>query len=91
MEAVVAKISREDAVKQVTQRIQNCRPGGISLSVVIEEVCQRNGYWRVPVRPDTPPPSLIAYTDFLADLEGELQDKAGLPIHLVPAEPIPTE
>jgi hypothetical protein len=72
----------EFAIEQVLRRIE----GSVSVSVAEEEVSLRNSYWCVPIRPSDQPHDLVAFTEFLADLEGELQDDAGLNITLTTAE-----
>ncbi|NCO43867.1 MAG: hypothetical protein COY42_12480 [Armatimonadetes bacterium CG_4_10_14_0_8_um_filter_66_14] len=52
---------------------------------VLEEGVRRDGsWWYVPVCPNTDHRS-SCYYDILSDVEGELQDKRGLDVLLIPA------
>ncbi len=75
------------AAQRVRECLQNYSLPGVTLCVHEEDVHLRNGYWRVPVRPSIQPSNISAFYELLADVEGELQDDAGLNITLTTAEP----
>jgi len=71
----------------VREHIRDRHPGGVTLSVIDEEVRKIDDWWRVPVLPSAQPPHTFEYYDTLAEVESEIQEEKHLNILLVPAIP----
>jgi hypothetical protein len=78
----------EKTVAQVVRDyIKNSHPGGVTLEVVEEGIHKIDYWWRVPIRPSSPPPHTFEYYDALAEVESAIQEDKQMNILLVPALP----
>jgi hypothetical protein len=80
-------MSKDQVVHLVRERLQECHPNGVTISVVEEGMRERDGYWHVPVRPSAQPRSTFEYYDMLAEVESQLSEQEHLNIWLVPTMP----
>jgi hypothetical protein len=80
-------MSKEEVAQLVRERLQAFHPGGVTISVVAEKMHERDGCWRIPVRPDTEPPRAFEYYDALAEVEAQLSEQENLDVWLVPTTP----
>jgi hypothetical protein len=80
-------MSKERVLQLVRERLRECHPGGVTISVVEDLMRQENGCWRVPVRPSVQPPRTYEYYDALADVETDLSENEQLEVWLVPTMP----
>lgn len=71
----------------VRNYIRDRHPGGVTLSVIDEEVRKIDDWWRVLILPSAQPPHTFEYYDVLSELESEIQEEKHLNILLVPAFP----
>jgi hypothetical protein len=77
--------TQEGVAQRVAEQLQDCHPGGVTLSVVEDLIHLRDGYWYVPVRSSAEPPRHFEYAEAIADAETELSVKEHLNIRLIPA------
>jgi hypothetical protein len=73
---------------KVREYLRECRPGGITLDVIDDQVRKEPSWWYVPLRLSNWPPKMFEYYEALADLEGALEEREQLKVLLVPTEPI---
>jgi hypothetical protein len=84
------ELDKPAVVEHVREALHKHQPSGTTMEVLEDEVRRKGDWWYVPVRPDVEFPKTYQYYEFLADVEGELQDDQGLDVLLVPAAPEPT-
>lgn len=82
---------KQDIVERVRDALRKHQPPGTAVEVLEDEVRRERRWWYVPVRSDAEFPKTYQYYEFLADVEGELQDDQGLDVLLVPAVPEPAD
>lgn len=80
-------LTKTEVAEKVQGYIKNRRADGIALEVMGNKIVKVNGWWRVPVRPDTLPKSISAYYEALADIEATIYENEGLNILLSSAQP----
>lgn len=71
----------------VREYFSSNRFDGIGLTVLDREVRRSGEEWRVPVHPTEEPVKMSPYYEYLADIEGDIEDNEREFVFLVPAEP----
>lgn len=82
---VASEETRTDVAQTVRDSLQECHPGGVTLSVIESDIRKIDDWWRVPVRPSEEPKHTFEYYDALARVEEEISEKTRLKVLLVPA------
>ena len=79
---------KEQVAQAVRERLDNCRPGGVTSEVVEDDIQRVDGWWRVPVRPSVWPARMYEYYEALAEIEADIQEQRHLNILLSTGEPV---
>ncbi len=89
----MSDMTKQEIAQVVRERLVNCRPGGVTLEVVEDDIRRIDGWWRVPVRPSVWPARMYEYYEALAEIEADIQEQRHLDILLSTGEPLsePTE
>ena len=77
-----------DIARKAREYLKGCCPEGLTLEVMEDQILKGEGWWRVPVRPNSMPTKLYAYYQAMAEVEEELLEKEGLNILFMTSEPI---
>ena len=85
------QLTAQQVADKVRPYFINRSVGDISLQLDEVRITQRNGYWRIPVRPSYWPEPLFPYYDALALLEDEIQNREGIKITLASGDPVNEE
>jgi hypothetical protein len=78
----------QEIAGMVREYLGKNRFDGIGLTVIDREVSRTGEEWRVPVHPTFEPEKMSPYYEYLADIEGEIEDNEKEFVFLVPGEPM---
>jgi hypothetical protein len=84
----MSKWTTQKVARKVREYLEDCRPDGLMLEVMEDQILHGEGWWRVPVRPSAMPPKLYQYYEAMVEVEEELQEKEGLNILFMTSEPV---
>ena len=71
-------MTAHEVAEKVRKYLKDCHPGGITLTVVEDEVYPVDTWWRVTLSPSAEPPHLFELYEALADVETALLENEGI-------------
>lgn len=82
----MSKPSNEEELAQLIQSVLDLQ-SDYRAHVVSSGITLADDYWEIPVWVEGQPPASYGYYGMLADVETDIEEKQGINVLLVPAEP----